>query len=154
MHPGESYPSSPWLKRFEPAPAGSQFQLRTSRLPDPDSPSELPVWCTDLTGREILRFTTVAHSPVCVCSQQSVPGSTLPSSDEKMLLSRIGFITFWTDIWTLRPLLNSGPTTQRTYGSRPCQGRGQDGPVSWLRHRTALWVTLTPGQVTWGVGLT
>lgn len=68
-------------------------------------------------------------------SAQRVPGSTRPSTDEKMLLSRTGVITLWTDIWTLRPELNSGPTTQRTYGSRTRQDGGQDGPDSWLRRR-------------------
>jgi len=55
-----------------------------------------------------------------------------------MLLSRTGVITLWTDIWTLRPALNSGPSTQRTYGSRPRQDGGQEGPDSWLRRSGTL----------------
>lgn len=62
-----------------------------------------------------------------------LPGSMRPTRDEKMLLSRTGVMTLWTDIFTLRPELNSGPTTQRTYGSRPRHDVGQEGPVSWLR---------------------
>lgn len=74
---------------------------------------------------------TVNTQPLSL-SGRGVPGSTRPSTDEKMLLRRTGVITLWTDIFTLRPALNSGPTTQRTYGSRPRHDGGQDAPVSWL----------------------
>lgn len=63
-----------------------------------------------------------------------------------MLLSSTGIITLWTAILTLRPALNCGPTTQRTYGSRTRHDGGQGGPVSWLRHKPSE-VTVTPGQV-------
>lgn len=69
-----------------------------------------------------------------------------------MLLSWTGVITLWTDILTLRPELNSGPTKQRTYGSRPRQDGGQGGPDSWLRQKP--WeLTATPGHVAEGRGL-
>lgn len=67
-----------------------------------------------------------------------VPGSTRPSREEKMLLSRTGVMALCTDILTLRPELNSGPTTQLTYGSRPRHDGGQDGPDSWLKHRNGV----------------
>lgn len=78
MHPGDSYPSSPWLRRFEPAPAGSQFQLRTSRLPDPESPSELPVWCTGLTGRYWGLPLWHIHLSLCVVSRAYLAPLCLP----------------------------------------------------------------------------
>lgn len=103
------------------------------------------------SGGEIYWLLPVSPGHVDV---SGLPGSTRPSREEKMLLSRTGVIRFWTDIRTLRPELNSGPRTQRTYGSRPLQDGGQAGPDSWLRHRRHSQVGITPEQVRRGAALT